>query len=194
MGGLSRKVNTNKTTIDDLSKYIKDGDDKTNKNYILINDLDGKNEARFVTITKQIQNFKDISAKDLESIKTKMQDFDDRNRANTEKIISSQETTFSQAEKIQQVQALNDETRNQDKINAKGDLDKIIANNAQGIDDLRKGCEENISNIRSTNIMIDENSNGLQIKSEETRQALAGAKKEHQEDTIVVTTDIEKKN
>jgi chromosome segregation ATPase len=70
-------------------------------------------------------------------------------------------------------------------------LDNIIANNAQGIDDLRRGFEENISNIMSTNVTINENFNGLQIKSEETWKALEDVKKHHNEDISTLTKNID---
>merc|ERR1719186_1948929 len=65
--------------------------------------------------------------------------------------------------------------------NTNEDIVSIKDNNAQAIDNLRKGFEDNISNIISTNITINENFNGLQIKSEETIKALEEVKNNHQQ-------------
>ena len=53
------------------------------------------------------------------------------------------------------------EAKKLNETKSKDDLDKIIANNAQEIDNLRLGFEENISNIMSTNITINENCHSL---------------------------------
>merc|ERR1712080_659411 len=70
------------------------------------------------------------------------------------------------------------------------DLNNIIKTNEQGIGELKKGFDENINNIMTANITINENFNGLQIKSEETRKALEDIKNSHKADITILTQNI----
>merc|ERR1712088_936395 len=61
----------------------------------------------------------------------------------------------------------------------KEDLNNIIKVNEQAIGELKKNFDENINNIMTANITINENFNGLHIKSEETRKDLEDLKSIH---------------
>merc|ERR1712096_452033 len=172
IGEIRKDIKSNRGNIEDLTVKFMDIDVKVGKNY------------------SNIQNVQDNSHKKFEVVETKLKSLDDRNRIHTDNIGSIQETIIIHSEKINEVKELNDMARKQGETKAKKELEKVIENNAQTIDELKKGFEENINNIMSANITINENFNSLHIKSEETWRTLEDIRKEHNESVIILTKNI----
>merc|ERR1739842_10816 len=66
----------------------------------------------------------------------------------------------------------------------------LVKTNEQSIEELKMGFTENINNIMAANITINENFNGLHIKSEDTLKELEGVKNKYNEDLEALRSDI----
>merc|ERR1711874_128858 len=163
---LIKNITSNTSMIEDLNEKIKDVDDKAIKNYTFI------------------QNIQDSSVKNMKSIEATLKGLDDGNRANSEKIISIQETTIIQAEKIQEINKLNDETRKQDETKIKEELEKITNNNMQtlkALDDVKNNQKEDVTMLTKNIEYEKERINNIEEEMKEL------------DDTVTrITTDVVK--
>jgi len=97
-----------------------------------------------ITFDSKIQELKGNTQKDMQGLEYKLDNLEDQNKYNIEKIISIEEAMQIHAEKLQYIQILdnrmkvmNDEKQKSD-AKAKEDLDETASKNTQAIDGLKK--------------------------------------------------------
>merc|ERR1711874_478682 len=185
-----------KAEFDNLIQELNEFEDK---NAQKIQDLSGKTDNRLENIEEEMKELDDAITTVTPEVKEntkRLNEFDKGIKSNIESIDQLKVNSTNTANQItnilqanmninEQLQSLNENS------GTKEDLNNIIKTNEQAIGELKKGFNENINNIMTANITINENFNGLQIKSEETRKALEDIKNSHNEDITILTKNID---
>merc|ERR1712098_905540 len=107
------------------------------------------------------------------SLMSKLNDIDEENKRNLEKIIAMEELAMLQSEKAKYIETLTsrvnqiDEMRQMSEAKAKEDFDKTVSRNAKGIEDLKNSLELTMTKIethlKEENITLKEENTNINI-------------------------------
>jgi chromosome segregation ATPase len=154
-----------------------------------------------ITINETIHEMSKKTEDNLNDLQNKVKSLEEGNKNAVEKLVSMEEHQYVQNEKVMYIQTLNekvnkiDEERQESAEKVKKDLDGLVEKNTKAIDDLKKEYEKSLNSIMTANLTINENFNGIHIKTEQAWQSLEDLKNKQNLDISNVNNnlDIEKK-